>query len=99
MGAHVSALAGSYARYLDRSDWNAHPWPMQRRDGMSDMRDANLRNPSTDRRTMADPAEQREAVRRGLRILARMIARAHLRRQASRSLSVPKPLAEREGGD
>ena len=29
--------------------------------------------------------EQRETVRRGLRILARIIARAHLRRQAERS--------------
>ncbi len=30
-------------------------------------------------------AEQRETVRRGLRVLARIIARAHLRRQAERA--------------
>ena len=30
-------------------------------------------------------AEQRETVRRGLRILAKIITRAHLRRQAARS--------------
>ena len=35
-------------------------------------------------------AEQRETVRQGLRLLARIIARAHLRRQAERS-SAPAP--------
>ena len=36
-----------------------------------------------------DTAEQRETVRRGLRILAKIIARAHLRRQTRLSLPVP----------
>ena len=36
-----------------------------------------------------DTAEQRKTVRRGLRILARIIARAHLRRQAARCGAVP----------
>ena len=38
-------------------------------------------------------------MRRGLRILARMIARAHLRRQASRSGAALRPPAEDEDGD
>ena len=46
-----------------------------------------------------EPAEQRETLRRGLRTLARMIARAHLRRQASRSVTAPRPTAEDEHGD
>ena len=36
-------------------------------------------------------AEQRDTVREGLRFLARIIARAHLRRKASRAESVPSP--------
>ena len=60
------------------------------------MRGANERNPSTNRRTTAYSAEQRETLRRGLRILARMIARAHLRRQESRSGAAPRPPAEDE---
>ena len=48
---------------------------------------------------MAYTAEQQEALRRGLRILARMIARAHLRRQAARSVTAPRPPAEDEDGD
>ena len=44
-------------------------------------------------------AEQRETVRRGLRILARMIARAHLRRLAARSAAAPRPPTEGEEGD
>ena len=61
------------------------------------MRSANERNPSTNRRTTAYTAEERETLRRGLRILARMIARAHLRRQESRSAAAPRPSAEDEG--
>ena len=49
------------------------------------MRRANGRDPSTDHRATAYTAEERETLRRGLRILARVIARAHLRRQASQS--------------
>ena len=69
------------------------------------MRSANGRNPSTNRRATAEltsppySAEQRETLRRGLRILVRMIARAHLRRQASRSGAAPKPPAEDEDGE
>ena len=68
------------------------------------MRSANGRKPPTNRRaTPSNPrtapkrgsptytAEQRETMRRGLRILARIIARAHLRRQASRSGAAPEP--------
>ena len=63
------------------------------------MRSDNGKNPSTNRRATARrgsptySTEQRETVRRGLRILARMIARAHLRRQESR------PPADHEDGD
>ena len=57
------------------------------------------RRPSNNRRATAHSAEQQEAVRRGLRILARMIARAHLRRQASRSAAAPRPTAEGEDAD
>ena len=63
------------------------------------MRSANGRKPSTNRRTTAYSAEERETLRRGLRIIARMIARAHLRRQASRSTASPRPPAEHEDGD
>ena len=35
-------------------------------------------------------AEQRKTMREGLRILARMIVRAHLRREASRAESSPQ---------
>ncbi|MDD9995587.1 MAG: hypothetical protein OXS35_07580 [Dehalococcoidia bacterium] len=65
---------------------------------MSGMRSANERNPSTDRRTTAYSTERQETVRRGLRILARMIARAHLRRQASRSLPAPRSPVQGEDG-
>ena len=49
---------------------------------MSGMRRHNGRNPSRDQRATVYTAEERETLRRGLRIIARMIARAHLRRQA-----------------
>ena len=74
----------------------AHETP---RDGMSGMRSANERNPAADRRATAFSAERQEAVRLGLRIVSRMIARAHLRRQASQSLPAPRRPAEREDGD
>ena len=63
------------------------------------------RKPSTDLRETAKrglpscSAEHRGKVRRGLRILARMIARAHLRRQAARSAAAPRPPTEGEEGD
>ena len=57
------------------------------------------RRPLTNRRTTAHSAEQRETMTRGLRILARMIARAHLRRQESRSGAAPRPPAEGEDAD
>ena len=44
-------------------------------------------------------AEERETVRHGLRMLAGMVVRAHLRRQASRSGAVPEPPAEGEDAD
>ena len=59
------------------------------------MRSANGRRPSTNRRATVrrgsptHSAEQRETVQRGLRILARIIARAHLRRQALRAGTEP----------
>ena len=63
------------------------------------MRSANGRDPSTNSRATAHSAEQRETMRHGLRILARMVARAYLRRQASRSGVAPRPHAEDEDGD
>ena len=60
------------------------------------MRRANGRNPSRDQRATAYTAEQQETLRRGLRILARMIARAYLRRQESQSGAAPGPTAEDE---
>ena len=57
------------------------------------------RRPSNNRRATAHSAERQEAVRRGLRILARMIARAHLRRLAARSGTAPEPPAEGEDAD
>ncbi len=65
------------------------------------MRNANGRKTSRERRATAErrspaySAEQWETLRRGLRILARMIVRAHLRRQASRPVAAPSlPEAE-----
>ena len=72
----------------------AHETP---RGGMSGMRSADERNPSANHRTTAYTAEQQETLRRGLRILARIIARAHLRRHASQSAVAPRPSAEDEG--
>ena len=80
MGAHVSSLMGGYARRLDRSDWTADPRPMLRRNGMSGMKSANERKPSTDRRTTTYTAEERET----------------LRRQESRPLPAPSPPAQGE---
>ena len=80
----------------------AHETP---RGGMSGMRSANGENPPTNRRATAKRGsptyspEQRETMRRGLRILARMIARAHLRRQAARSVTAPRPPADQEDED
>ena len=42
-------------------------------------------------------AEQRERMQAGLRILARIIARSHLRRQAARAALEPPP--DRRAGD
>ena len=68
----------------------------QGRDMMRDNKNKSHRN-RTGRgvaNAVADPpvyiAEQRPTVHQGLRILARIIARAHLRRQADRS-SAPTP--------
>ena len=66
---------------------------------MSGMRSHNGRKPSTGQRATAYTVEQQETLRRGLRIIARMIARAHLQRQASPSSSSPRPTAEDEDGD
>ena len=69
---------------------------MQRRDGMSEMRSANERNPTTDPQATAYTAERQETVRHGLRILARMIAHAHLRRQADRDRDAPRRSVQSE---
>ena len=114
-GAHVSALIGSYAQRLDRSHWTADTWAVvgdfsaqeTLRRGRNGMRRANGGNPPTNRRATAKrgspthsaSAEERETVGRGLRIIARMVARAHLRRQASRSPAAPRPPADQENGD
>ena len=65
------------------------------------MRRADRKTPSTgiltspNRPPAAYTAEQRERIQRGLRILARMIVRAHLRREASRAASaLPEPLSD-----
>ena len=65
----------------------------------SGMRKANGRKPSRDQRATAYTAEQQETLRRGLRILARIIARSHPRRQESRSTAAPRPPTEGEDGD
>ena len=70
------------------------------------MRRADRRRPSKSVTTssngtsVAYTAGQREQLRRGLRILARMIVRAHLRREASRSASSQpeQPLDGEAGG-
>ena len=112
-GAHVSPLIGSYAQRLDRSHWTADTWAVvgdfsaqeTLRRGRNGMRRANGGNPPTNRRATAKrgspthSTEERETVRRGLRIIARMIARAHLRRQAARSPAAPRPPADQEDGD
>ena len=66
------------------------------------MQRANGKRPSTSvppmskRSSTAYSAEQRERLQHGLRILARMIVRAHLCREASRAVSVPtEPPSER----
>ena len=75
------------------------------RRGESGMRSANGRNPSTNRRATAEltsppySAEQQETLRRGLRILAQMIVRAHLRRQVSQSGAATESPAEAEDED
>ena len=67
------------------------------------MRSVNGRRPPDNRRTTPErgsptySAEQRETVQRGLRILARIIARAHLRRQALRAETEPE--TPKDGGD
>ena len=51
----------------------------------------STRNPiSPKESSTAYTAKQREQLQRGLRILARMIVRAHLRREASRAESSPQ---------
>ena len=65
------------------------------------MRDANGRNPPTNRQATAKQGspthstEQRETVRRGLRILAQMIVRTH----PLWSGAAPEPSAEGEDAD
>ena len=69
--------------------------PMQR----NRMRESNGKNPSPDRRTAAYTAEQRAQLRQGLRILARMIVRAHLRHQTSGKVASPQPPESYEKGE
>ena len=67
------------------------------------MRDYNHRNRQKTRTGATGPAvkpglpvhtaEQRDTVRHGLRILARIIARAHLRQEASQAAQEPPPKA------
>ena len=67
------------------------------------MRSANGRRPPDNRRKTAErgspsySAEQRETVQRGLRIIARMIARAHLRRQELRAETEPETSEDGRG--
>lgn len=52
----------------------------------------STRNPNTPKRSStAYTPKQREQMQRGLRILARMIVRAHLRREASQGGPAPPP--------
>jgi len=66
------------------------------------MRSDKERSSSTNRRATAErrpveyTAEQRERMRRGLRIMARIIARAHLQRQASPPGATPEDCARDE---
>ena len=68
-----------------------------RRNRRSEMRRDNGRNLSKDPRRHANSAEQRETLRQGLRILARVIARTHLCRQASGAEPAPSPSIQGEG--
>ena len=76
------------------------PGPGARRRGhpkkksVADAPEASLTEPMS-----SYSAEERERVRHGLGMLARMVVRAHLRRQASRSGAVPEPPAECEDAD
>lgn len=55
----------------------------------------STRNPSSRKESStAYTAKQREQLQRGLRTLARMIVRAHLRREASRAEPPPEPTAD-----
>ena len=79
----------------------AHDKPSHRESGM---RSTSRRSPPTDRQTTAErasptySAEERETVQRGLRIIARMITRAHLRRQALRADTEPETPKDGEAG-
>ena len=58
----------------------------------------STRNPGSPKESSpAYTPEQREQLQRGLRILARMIVRAHLRREASQGGPTPPP-DQRPGG-
>ena len=61
----------------------------------ADRKRTSTRVPGSPKRlSTAYTAEQRDQMQRGLRILARMIIRAHLRREASRARpSPPEPSA------
>ena len=69
------------------------------------MRSANGWTPPTDRQNSAErgspsySAEQRETVQRGLRLLARIIARSHLRRQASLAETAPDTPRDGKAGE
>ena len=68
------------------------------------MKRANRKKPSkgvatSSNESSAHTAEQREQMQRGLRILARMIVRAHLRGELPRAaLPSPKPSSEKASG-
>ena len=69
------------------------------------MRSANGRRPPNNRRATVRrgsptySAEERETVQRGLRILARIIARAHLRRHALQAETEPETPKDGEAGE
>ena len=52
---------------------------------------AGTAGPAISTAPQAYTAEQRETLRQGLRIMARIIARAHLRRELSRARLSPSP--------
>ena len=104
-GTYMHPLMGGSERPSRRSHWRedsddgSEDCTVEVGSYVGERNEKGQRKEATERPTGDDAytAEERETLRRGLRILARMIARAHLRRHASQSAAAPRPSAEDEG--